>query len=109
MRLVHGHSASVGRLTSTTKACRILAADSLKTNSYAAFLCPALAFAHRARCAAAIFLRPEADMVRLTFAEAVVFVAPVTEFDFSRPSPIWPFAPSPFSVVKPPILFASVG
>ena len=84
MRLVHGHSASVGRLTSSTKACRILAAGSLKTNSYAAFLCSALAFAHRARRAAAILLRAEADIVRLTFAEAVVFVAPVNEFDFSR-------------------------
>jgi hypothetical protein len=50
-----------------------------KTNSYAAFLCPALAFAHRAGCAGAIFLRAEADMVRFTFAEAVVFVAPVTK------------------------------
>jgi hypothetical protein len=30
------------------------------------------------------FLRAEADRVRLTFAEAVVLVAPVTDFDFSR-------------------------
>jgi hypothetical protein len=30
------------------------------------FFFPALNFAHRARCAAAIFLRAEADMVRFT-------------------------------------------
>jgi hypothetical protein len=39
-------------------------------NGYAAFLCAALTFAHRARCAAAIFLRADADMVRFTGAEA---------------------------------------
>ena len=65
MRLVHGHSVTVGRLTSSTKACRILTAGSLKTNRCAAFLGSALAFAHRARCAAGIFLRAEADMVQV--------------------------------------------
>jgi hypothetical protein len=39
---------------------------------YTAFLA-ALTFAHRARCAAAIFLRAAADKVRFTGAEAVVF------------------------------------
>jgi hypothetical protein len=43
-------------------------------NSYAAFFFPAFSFAHRARCAAAIFLRADADMVRFTGADAVVFV-----------------------------------
>jgi hypothetical protein len=41
-----------------------------KTNltwSYAAFFCCALALAHLARCAAAIFLRADADIVRLGF------------------------------------------
>ena len=33
---------------------------------YAAFFFPALTFAHRALCAAAIFLRADADMVRFT-------------------------------------------
>ena len=32
-------------------------------------------FAHRARCAAAIFLRADADMVRFTGVEPVVFAA----------------------------------
>jgi hypothetical protein len=39
---------------------------------YAAFF-PAFNFAHLARCAAAIFLRADADMVRFTGAEPVVF------------------------------------
>jgi hypothetical protein len=34
---------------------------------YAAFFCCAFTFAHLARCAAAIFLRADADMVRLRF------------------------------------------
>jgi len=42
---------------------------------YAAFFCPALNFAHRARWNAAIFLRAAADIVRLTGAEAVAFGA----------------------------------
>ena len=41
----------------------------------------ALTFAHRARCAAAIFLRAEADRVRLIGAEPVVFAAPAPGFD----------------------------
>jgi hypothetical protein len=36
-------------------------------NSYAAFFCPARPLAHRARCAAAIFLRADTDMVRFTW------------------------------------------
>jgi hypothetical protein len=39
--------------------------------SYAAFFFPAFTLAHRARCAAAIFLRADADIVRFTVAEAV--------------------------------------
>lgn len=54
----------VERLTSSTKAHRIFAAGSLIC--YAAFLFAALTFAHLARCAAAIFLRADDDMVRLT-------------------------------------------
>jgi hypothetical protein len=42
---------------------------------YAAFFCPAFSFAHRALCAAAIFLRPATEMVRLAGAEPVVFAA----------------------------------
>jgi hypothetical protein len=42
---------------------------------YAAFFFPALTFAHRARCAAAIFLRADADMVRLAGAEPVTAFA----------------------------------
>jgi hypothetical protein len=48
--------------------------------SYAAFF-PAFNFAHRARCAAAIFLRADADMVRFTEAETVVFAAPPAGVD----------------------------
>ena len=43
-------------------------------STYAAFFC-ALTFAHLARCAAAIFLRPAADMVRLGFILPVCFGA----------------------------------
>jgi hypothetical protein len=43
----------------------------LAQNSYAAFFFPARTLAHRARCAAAIFLRADADIVRLPEAEAV--------------------------------------
>ena len=64
VRLVHGHSASV-RLTSSTKACRILTAGFLKTNRCPPFLGSALAFDHRARCAAGIFLRAAGDMVQV--------------------------------------------
>jgi hypothetical protein len=49
--------------------------------SYAAFCCPALTLAHLARCAAAIFLRADADMVRSAGAEPVVFVAATIGFD----------------------------
>jgi hypothetical protein len=38
-----------------------------------AFFCCALTFAHRARWAAAIFLRPAADMVRFAGAKLVLF------------------------------------
>jgi len=49
--------------------------------SYAAFFFAALNFAHRARCAAAIFLRADADMVRFTGAEPIVFAAPTAGCD----------------------------
>jgi len=39
---------------------------------------PTLTFAHRARCAAAIFLRADADMV-LRFAGAVLVVFPAAD------------------------------
>jgi hypothetical protein len=39
------------------------------------WLCAAFTFAHLARCAAAIFLRPAADMVRLAGAEPVTAFA----------------------------------
>jgi hypothetical protein len=45
------------------KACHVFAAAGSPI-PYAAFFCCALTFAHRARCAAAIFLRADADMVR---------------------------------------------
>jgi hypothetical protein len=41
-------------------------------------------FAHLARCAAAIFLRSDADMVRLAEAETVVFAAPLAGCDLFR-------------------------
>jgi hypothetical protein len=50
-------------------------------NSYAAFFWAALTFAHRARCAAAIFLRAAADMMRFTWVEPVVLAAPAVGFD----------------------------
>jgi hypothetical protein len=40
-----------------------------------------VAFAHRARCAAAIFLRADADMVCFTGAEPVVFAIATTGCD----------------------------
>jgi len=58
------------------KACRILAAAG-SPSYYAAFFFAALNFAHRAFCAAAIFLRADADMVRLAGAEPVVFATAV--------------------------------
>ena len=39
---------------------------------YAAFFCCAFTFPHLARCAAAIFLRADADMMRFTGAALVV-------------------------------------
>ena len=42
---------------------------------YAAFFCPAFTFAHLALCAAAIFLRADADMVRLAGADRVTALA----------------------------------
>jgi hypothetical protein len=52
---------------------------------YAAFFCPALIFAQRARIAAAIFLRAAADMVwGFAGADPVVFAAPTTGFDSFR-------------------------
>jgi hypothetical protein len=52
----------------------------LLSSPYAAFFfCCALNFAHRARCAAAIFLRADADMVRFTIAKPVVFFVPATD------------------------------
>jgi hypothetical protein len=42
---------------------------------YAAFFFAALTFAHLARCAAAIFLRDDADIVRFAGTEPVVFAA----------------------------------
>jgi hypothetical protein len=47
--------------------CRLL-------RCYATFFC-AFTFAHLARCAAAIFLRADADMVRLVFILPVCFAA----------------------------------
>ena len=47
------------------------------TFAYAAFFCCVFNFAHLARCAAAIFLRADADMVRFTGANVVVFDNPV--------------------------------
>jgi hypothetical protein len=47
----------------------------LRSLPYAAFFCCALTFAQRALCAAAIFLRADADMVRLAGAELDVFPA----------------------------------
>jgi hypothetical protein len=49
---------------------------------YAAFFC-CFTFAHLARCAAAIFLRADADIVRFTRTGAVV-VASAIGCDFSR-------------------------
>jgi hypothetical protein len=61
-------------LTSSTKGRRIFAAGSARYQpTY--FFFAALTFAHRARCAAAIFLRADADMVRLAGAELGVFPA----------------------------------
>jgi len=42
---------------------------------YAAFFFPAFTFAHRSRCAAAIFLLADADIVRLAGAERVTAFA----------------------------------
>ena len=50
---------------------------------YAAFFCCAFTFAHLARCAAAIFLRADADMLRFTGAGPVVFASAIG-CDFSR-------------------------
>jgi hypothetical protein len=50
------------------KACLILAAGSL--NFYAAFFCPALIFAQRARIASPIFFRAAADIVCFGFPRA---------------------------------------
>jgi len=57
-----------------------------KTDIYAAFFCEALTFAHLSRWAAAIFLRAEADIVRLFFdAEgAVLFVCLFFPFSFAH-------------------------
>jgi|HubBroStandDraft_6_1064221.scaffolds.fasta_scaffold69446_4 hypothetical protein len=54
--------------------------------NYAAFFFEALTLAHRARCAAAIFLRAEADIVRLFFgaATAAFFVCPFFPFSFAH-------------------------
>jgi hypothetical protein len=50
-------------------------------NSYATFFFSTFTRAHLARCAAAIFLRADADMVRFTGAEPVVFAVPTAGFD----------------------------
>ncbi len=50
--------------------------DPFRLACYAAFFA-AFNVAHLARCAAAIFLRTDADMMRFTGAEPVVFAAPV--------------------------------
>jgi hypothetical protein len=58
---------------SSTKACRILAAGSPSKAPY--FFFAALNFAHRVFCAAAIFLRADADNVRLAGIDPFVFAA----------------------------------
>jgi hypothetical protein len=66
----------VERLPQNTKAyCELAAADWQATKP-AYFFSAVFTFAHRARCAAAIFLRADADMVRFTGAGPVVLVAP---------------------------------
>ena len=65
------------------EACRILAAGSAKP--YAAFFCPARNFAHRARCASAIFRREAAEIIRVG-----ADVIPVGWFTFLD-------APAPFN------------
>ena len=71
---------------------------------YAAFF-PAFTFAHLARCAAAIFLRADANTVRFTGAEAVVLAAGDSFRTFAHRAS----APEPFSAAEVPILFGSVG
>ncbi len=67
---------------SRRKACHALVAGS--PSYYAAFFFAALNFAHRAFCAAAIFLRADADMVRLAGAEPVFAIAAATGCDCFR-------------------------
>jgi hypothetical protein len=86
--LNHGCPSTFGQSSSPAAfaARRLLSKDEslLHTRSrlprfYAAFLCPAFNFAHRARWNAAILLREAADMVRLaTGAGLVVFAAAET-------------------------------
>jgi hypothetical protein len=52
--------------------------------AYAAFFCSARIFAHRARCAAAIFFRAAADMLCLDEAEFAIFIAVTAGFDSFR-------------------------
>jgi hypothetical protein len=52
--------------------------------AYAAFFCLALTAAHRAFCAAAIFLRADGDMMRLGFTVPVVFATTNVGFDPPR-------------------------
>lgn len=66
-----------GRLES--QACRILAAGFVAPTP--PYFFPAFTRAHLVRCAAAIFLRADADMVRLAGVGAVVFAAPAVACD----------------------------
>jgi hypothetical protein len=45
---------------------------------------PIFTFAHRARCAAAIFFRAAADIVRLLGATATLFTCPLFPFTFAH-------------------------
>ena len=65
------------------KARHVLAIEG-SPNCYAAFFFAALTLAHRALCAAAIFLRADADMVRFAGAAPVVFAAPTAGRDSFR-------------------------
>lgn len=79
-----------------------------------AYYLPAFTFAHRARCAAAIFFRAEADIVRPFFgAGATLFACPLVSFSFAHRA-FWAaairalpaveivrLAPLPFAKVEP--------
>jgi hypothetical protein len=85
--MVIGLATSITQLlrTKVSLCCEIVAVDdysNVKGAGYAAFF-PSFNFTHLARCAAAIFLRAEADMVRFTGADPTVFASAIGS-DFSR-------------------------